>query len=78
MLNKITVLGDQETWDMAENCYSMWLTDEQLEELGDGGSIFDLGEVEWTEITNEDEETKEFQTLLEKITDRMKAEDLDD
>ncbi len=48
-MNRIMVLSDGETWDMAENCYSIDLTDDQLEELQDGGNIFDIWE-------NEDEE----------------------
>ena len=49
MLNKIMVLSDGETWDMAEGCYTIELTDDQLEELQSGGKIFDIWE-------NEDEE----------------------
>ena len=48
-MNRIMVLSDGETWDMAENCYSIDLTDDQLEELQDGGNIFDI-------LENDDDE----------------------
>tara|TARA_R110000824_G_scaffold152182_2_gene323362 strand:- start:1027 stop:1221 length:195 start_codon:yes stop_codon:yes gene_type:complete len=64
-MNKIMVLSDGETWDMAANCYTLELTDSQLEELEEGGNIFDI----LKEPVN---------PLLEKITERMKAEDLND
>mgnify|MGYP006417025201 CR=1 FL=1 len=40
----ITVLSDGETWDFSDDCYSIDLTDDQLEELQDGGKIFDIWE----------------------------------
>jgi hypothetical protein len=42
MLTKIVILSDGETWDYANNCDTLDLTEEQLEELERGTPLKEL------------------------------------